>query len=210
MTQPLDSPAAGLIGDIVSSRGAEDRAALQSRLTTVLDQLERRLDRTLRITLGDEFQGSYESVSDAVDASLLLHLYAAGDFEIRVGIGWGDLNVAGTDDSPFGQDGPMWWRARDAIEDVENLSDGRRTMVKSDTDVDPLLNSYLATRDALLSGLDASNASIVIDLIDGRTQRDIAGRLGIHESSVSRRIRNHRLGTLADLYGTPLPALGDA
>lgn len=160
------------------------------------------------MTLGDEFQGDFSSLEAAVRASLLLHLGAVGTFRMRIGIGWGELSVEAPRGGAFGQDGPMWWRARDAIERAEELSDVRRTIVNTATTWDDFINDYLLARDQLIVDLDASNGDIARALISGVTQREIAESVGLHESSVSRRIRNHRLAVVAEFDDVRIPEFG--
>ena len=40
-------------------------------------------------TVGDEFQGAFASVGQAIDAALSLRLAVAPDIDVRFGIGWG-------------------------------------------------------------------------------------------------------------------------
>lgn len=193
---------ATLIGDIVASRQADDRAALQEYLLAMLASVGERIGVVPVVTLGDEFQARYEDVATAVAASWFLHLGSVGWCRLRIGIGWGDIVVEGADDSPFGQDGPAWWRARDAIGALEDPSLPLRTLVSTNTDRDGLINSYLYFRDLTLEGFDDSDASIVLGLTDGNTQRSMAERLGIHESSVSRRVSRRHLASLIT-HATP-------
>lgn len=197
---------AGLIGDVVGSRRSADRSRLQERLLSVLDQISRKLDSPLAVTLGDEFQGRYASLEEALRASWYLHLGTIGIAELRVGIGWGEILVEPDPGSPFGQDGPAWWRARDAIERVDS-SHPARTLVATDTEWDELLNAFLTLRDAHLEQLDAADAAIISALEAGETQRAVAERLGIHESSVSRRIHRHHLGMLRESATPTLPII---
>lgn len=199
---------ATLIGDMVGSRQSEDRSRLQGELLTLLERVSDRLGHQLAVTLGDEFQGRYPSVEAAVEASWFLHLGAVGFARLRIGIGWGEITVDPGDGSPFGQDGPAWWRGRDAIEAVAEVSQGGRTLVRTETKWDELINSYLTLRDLHLERLDEVDAAIVLALTDQVTQRAIAGDLGLHESSVSRRIQRRRLTRLVEAATPPIPLPG--
>jgi hypothetical protein len=119
---------------------------------------------------------------------------------LRIGIGWGELLAEDPARKPFGEDGPCWWRARDAIEAVERSGRGaqRATAIKTGTALDPLLNDYLLLRDTLIFGLDDSDARIALGLLSGRTQTDLAGELGINKSSVSRRANTHGILALVE------------
>jgi hypothetical protein len=196
---------AALIGDIVGSRQSPDRSQLQGDLLTLLDDVSARLDHPLAVTLGDEFQGRYPTIAEAVAASWFLHLGATPFARLRIGIGWGDITVDPGDGSPFGQDGPAWWRGRDAIEALAGSSQGPRTLVRTETEWDELTNAYLTLRDLHIGRLDEVDAAIVLALGDGVTQRAIAEQLGLHESSVSRRIHRRELGSLIDAATPSIP-----
>lgn len=196
---------AALIGDVVGSRRSEDRTRLQRDLLGLLEGVSARLGAPLAVTLGDEFQGRYTTMTEAVEASWLLHLGSFPFARLRIGIGWGDITVDPGDDSPFGQDGPAWWHARDAVEEMAESSQGPRTVVRTATDWDELTNAYLTLRDLHLGRLDEVDASIVMGMEAGDTQRAIAERLEIHESSVSRRIHRKELASLLDTATPAIP-----
>jgi hypothetical protein len=81
-------------------------------------------------------------VGDAIEASIQLHLRSLGLIRLRIGIGCGELIAEDPARSPFGQDGPCWWRARDAIEVVDSSSQGNaqglRTAVRTETSFRPV------------------------------------------------------------------------
>jgi hypothetical protein len=199
---------AALIGDVVGSREVPDRRLLQERLLSILAEVSERYGVPLDLTLGDEFQGRYPSLQHAIGASWFLHLASIGVARLRIGIGWGELLVEGSEDSPFGQDGPAWWRAREAVEAVEKSSQPVRTLVTTESPWDMFFNSFLHLRDTHLDDLDVTDARIVHGLIEGETQRSLAERLGLHESSVSRRVKRHLLSTLVDSATPDIPGFG--
>ena len=200
---------AALIGDVVGSRRAADRAGLQARLLEALRGVSTEMGTNLAVTLGDEFQGTFPNVQQAVAASWKLHLATLGFARLRIGIGWGEISVRGEPGSPFGQDGPAWWRARDSVEFLAGHAGPARTRVIAGSTVDDLINAFLLLRDANLDGMDEVDAVIVSSLGAGEKQRVIAGRVGLHESSVSRRIKRHRLASLV-VVATPTFDLGEA
>jgi hypothetical protein len=211
MQQPARWVAA-LIGDMVASREAPDRLELQRRVESALAVVDDRVGGSPTFTIGDEFQARYPTLEEAVEASLQLHLRTIDATRLRIGIGWGELTVEDPGRSPFGQDGPCWWRAREAIEAVDRSAQGRapefRTAVRTGTALDPLLGGYLLLRDTLLAGLDGVDGQIAIGLLEGLSQTDLARRLGINKSSVSRRANSHGILALIearDIGSPPLP-----
>ena len=200
-----DHPVAVLIGDVVASRGAPDRAALQRALESVLVEVGRATGGELAMTIGDEFQGRFPSIDAALEASLRLHLSTREVTALRLGLGWGELVVDSGGATFHGQDGPAWWRARDGLESLAGPARPVRTAIVTETGWDEVLNGYLALRDTVVTGLDEADAVICLGLLDGETQRALARRLELHESSVSRRVNRHGLATLASTARPDVP-----
>ena len=91
--QYASSPIATLLGDVVDSRHHPDRRQLHQRIQAALETAaDSALDRP-SVTVGDEFQGSYPSVGQAIDAALTLRLALAPAIDVRFGIGWGPVSV---------------------------------------------------------------------------------------------------------------------
>ncbi len=122
---------ATLIGDVVQSRTSPNRSALHAGLVTLLDRANAELAPVvpLRITVGDEFQGCFATLGEALHATLWLRLHLSVDaglqHDLRHGVGWG--RVAILSEVPRVEDGPGWWAARKAIETVK-LEAGRAVM----------------------------------------------------------------------------------
>lgn len=201
---------ATLIGDVVASRTADDRNALHDRLTAVLARVNDAFAPTtpLRITIGDEFQGGFETVGHAVQASLRLRLALLPELDVRHGLGWGEVDVLQA--QPRVEDGSGWWAARDAIHEIQEAQAHpgtrfRRTAFRlasgqTGPDAD-LLNAALVLRDAAVGALSERSVSVLRGLLDGSTQRELAATLGISASAVSQRVRSDGLAALvaADL-----------
>ena len=61
-----------------------------------------------------------------------------------------------------------------------------------------MLDALVALRDEVIAGLDETDAAIMRDMADGSTQQEIAERLDLHRSSVSRRATTKGILTLLD------------
>ena len=196
---------ATLIGDLISSRGMADRAGVHTRIAAAVAGINEAFDPVtpLRITLGDEYQGAFERVGDAVRATLRLRLALAPELDVRHGVGWGEVAVLA--DEPRVEDGPGWWAARDAIEAVAEAesrpgSRFRRTSYRrAEHTAGPepaMVEAVLVLRDQMVGGLSERGLSVLRGLLSGATQREIATTLGISPSAVSQRIRADGLAAL--------------
>jgi hypothetical protein len=199
-------PIATVIGDVVGSRAADDRAGLHARLREVLDQVNDELDPAvpLRITVGDEYQGCFDQVGHALVAALRLRLLVLPDFDLRHGIGWGAIAVLS--EEPRVEDGPGWWAARAAIESVAHdqtraAQRHLRTAYRRADDVadgpDPsAVNAALLCRDALVGAASGRSLGVLRGLLRGMTQQEIARVEGISASAVSQRVRRDGLAAV--------------
>ena len=196
---------AALLGDVVGSRRAADRMSVHRALLDAMARVNAELDPVtpLRLTVGDEYQGAFGTVGEALRATLRLSLALAPDVEMRHGVGWGAVTVLA--EEPRVEDGPAWWTARSAIEEVESAQ-GRaasrelRTAYHRADDVrgpDPAaVNAALVARDQLLSGVDERGLSVLDAMLAGMSQQQIADRLGVSPSAVSQRVRRQGLSAL--------------
>ena len=195
---------AAVIGDVVGSRQAVSRSRLQRRLDKALAGVNSEMTpvQPLTSTIGDEFQGMFTTVEEAVEASLRLRLELEGKADVRIGIGWGTLRIRDPGRTPFGQDGPCWWRAREALDELARTErsnqepNSLRTVCRTGTDREVALNAILVLRDHILGGIDELDAIILRLLIGGGSQQDAAAKLGVNKSSISRRMQNHGLAAL--------------
>jgi hypothetical protein len=192
--KPTTSPFATLIGDIVGSRHAGDRAALHRRVTAALREGAGAALDPPAFTVGDEFQGTYSTVGAAIDAALTVRLLLAPEIDVRFGLGWGAITVLDADTGI--QDGPGWWAARAAIQHTaETQRQPGLTLIRTtfraqdDTRADvAAVNAALICRDHLLGSLDERSLRIVRGLMTGRTKRELAAAEGISPSAVSQRV----------------------
>ena len=199
---------ATLIGDVVRSRTSPDRSALHAALVAVLDEANATLSPTvsLRITVGDEFQGCFAQVGEALHATLWLGLHLAPQAELRHGIGWGTVAVLA--DNPRVEDGPGWWAAREAIESVKREA-GRagarhlRTAYRRAGEGDAIqgpdphpVNAALICRDQMIGSVSERSLRLLRGVLDDRSQAELAEDEGISASAVSQRMRKDGLAAI--------------
>ena len=201
-----------LIGDLIGSRGSTDRRALHASFAAVLDRVntELRPPTPVRMQVGDEYQGVFASLGDALHASLTVRLALLPAADVRHGIGRGSIEVLSED--PRVEDGPGWWAARAAIERVEEAEGrpGERSLrtayvaaggagdgaADGWSSEEAAVNAALVLRDHLVSGLSERSLSVLRGLLDGESQRDLAEALGISPSAVSQRVRADGLAAI--------------
>ncbi len=196
-----------LIGDLIGSRGSTDRRALHEAFAAVLDRVntELRPPTPVRMQVGDEYQGVFASLGDALHASLTVRLALLPHADVRHGIGRGRIEVLGED--PRVEDGPGWWAARAAIDRVQE-AEGRpgerslRTAYVASPDAgapggeEAGVNAALVLRDHLVSSLSERSLSVLRGLLDHESQRELAASLGISPSAVSQRVRADGLAAI--------------
>jgi SatD family (SatD) len=205
MTHKSPPTMVAIVGDVIASRDSRDREALQENMVTAMEVLNEEIPavQPLTMTVGDEFQGLYENLERAFFASLRLRLELANAADVRIGIGWGELTLAPVN-PPFGQDGPCWWRAREAINEVKkgessnSVPNSLRTLCRTGTRMDDLINGYLGLRDHVVSGFDDIDVRLSLLRLAGSTQAEMASVVGLSQSSVSRRFQSHGLFTVID------------
>ncbi|MGX5679985.1 SatD family protein [Schumannella luteola] len=205
---------AALIGDIVDSRKSPDRSRLQRQLERSLALANKSAGpiEPLRPTVGDEFQGVFRTLGDAIRVTTILQALFAGEVDARFGIGLGtrspvESSVAGI------EDGSAWWSAREAIVEVKSRQvKGSRYLrtwfaaASAEASVSAV-NAYLVSRDQILSQLDDRALRILSSSLRGSTQRSIAEAEGISQSAVSQTMS--RRGINALLLGMELIAGAD-
>jgi len=187
-----------VIADIVGSRLLPDRSEAQGLLDAAISDVERSLplaQAPLRPTVGDEQQGIYRTLDDALASLLLLQLSLPGNLECRFGLGVGEVgtvpSVAG--DLP---DGPGWWAAREAIELVhakqQRAAPSARTWVVASPGEDAGVhtdvrrtNAYLLARDQLVGAMNERTRRLTLGRCLGVTQRELAETEGITQPAVS-------------------------
>jgi hypothetical protein len=203
---------ATVIGDVVGSRAARDRGTLHDRLADVLAEANEVLRPAvpLRVTVGDEYQGCFATLGEALHATLWLRLTLAPHAGVRHGVGWGSVTVLAQD--PRVEDGPGWWAARDAIEAVKleaNRSASRRLRTayrRAEVDTadaghhigpDPNpINAALICRDQMVGSVSERSLRLLRGTLGGRSQAELAAEEGISASAVSQRMRNDGLAVV--------------
>jgi hypothetical protein len=184
-----------VIGDLVGSRQQTSRAEAQRHLLAALDLVNTRLPalQKLEPTIGDELQGVYGDLYNALYATVLVRLALPEEIDCRFGIGAGEVEIVGSSAYGLTQDGQAWWSAREAIDDAKAKGrhfPGLRTrIVREGSDKGDVVNAYLLCRDTIVSDFDGRQRRIALGVLDGKKLAQIADEEGISTSAVSQRYR---------------------
>jgi hypothetical protein len=198
-----------LIGDLVESRKVIDRQALHDHLERVLTVVNKAspVHDPAVITLGDEFQGVYDTLGDALRAAFRIR-FLLHPVDVRFGVGRG--NVTTLDTGRGIHDGPAYWNARDAIEKAKHRATRAQTRTSRTAYVSPedpaghadAVQAALDCLDFMIGSMSEASRSILGGLMEGRTQQEIATSHGISPSAVSQQVRNNGLGVALEVMQT--------
>ncbi|MGB4135989.1 MAG: SatD family protein [Microbacterium sp.] len=200
-----------VIADIVGSRRLEDRSEAQRLFDDTIARVEKQHPlavQPLRPTFGDEQQGVYARLDDALLSLLLLQLSLPEGLEFRFGVGVGDVRAFASAHGEL-SDGTGWYAAREAIEIVQERQRGMpgiRTWIVGALEQDEVMtstiaasNAYLLLRDDALARMSARERRLTLGRLEGRSQRELAAQEGITQPSVSKALRGS--GAIALLAG---------
>ena len=210
MAEKKVSRGVALIGDIVESRTHRDRQALHDAVEAALQRANTDVpvDDAAVITLGDEFQGVYPTLGDALRASFLIRAELHGTADVRFGVGRGAVSTL---DPVRGiHDGPAYWAARDAIVLAEEKAGRAQTRTSRTAYLAPdeppeqvaAVQAALDCLDFMVGSLSTTSRRILGGLMQGHAQHDLAAAVGISPSAVSQRVRRDGIGVALEAMTT--------
>ena len=150
----------------------------------------------LEPTIGDEFQGLFATLADAVQASLQVRLELMPGIDVRAGLGQGETVVHDGRRKPVLQDGPAWWAARAALERLARPPQPTARTWFSGLE-EHHVNAYLQVRDALVDRLNPRHRRMLLRALRGASQAEIADAEEVTRSAVSQAFA-HGVGALRD------------
>ncbi len=189
-----------IIGDIRQSKTLPDRAGVQKRLRQSLEEVNKKYSEHIAsrfvITLGDEFQGVLTHVDPLFNILEHLELDLTGHASLRFGIGIGKIVTAIDRDAAIGADGPAYYRARDMIDMIkkeETSNKGITLHMMISLDADPVVSDMITAYLGMLSWIkeswtDRQRIAVYTMSLEGEHQVIAARKLGIHQSSLQRRV----------------------
>ena len=191
-----------LIGDIIESRHLANRAQQQEALSQVLDNLNDRYQAHLAsrfsLTLGDEFQGLVKVGAPIFQMIDELRL-ALPELNLRFGLGLGEILTSINPALSLGADGPAYWRAREAIQQVHQQHHYETVhvyLVTGQEDQDTILNHSLALSEFVRSSWIQSQMETFRTILDlgyyqsRFDQKRVASALGLSSSAFAKRMKS--------------------
>lgn len=175
-----------IIGDLVGSRTMADRAGVQVRFREAIAEANRhtsaRLTAPLKLTAGDEVQGLTREPEALVDVMVRLSDALVPE-TLTWGWGYGTLSTDLVGDVAL-LDGPCLHRAREAVEIAKKRASWLEVSGFA-APADQVLSALMNLVGAIRSEWTERQAQVVRES-RGRLQVEVADRLGIAPSTVSR------------------------
>ncbi len=133
----------------------------------------------------------------------MVRLALLPEVDVRCGLGQGEVTVHDAGRAPLLQDGPGWWAARAALEELARprRSAARTWFAGPDQ---ARVNAFLLTRDALVDRLGDRGLRLLAASLRGATQSDIAAAEGISRSAVSQQFARG-VGAVRDAQALLVP-----
>jgi len=190
-----------LIGDIIESKKIQDRAQVQQQLLRLMKELNWQYQDYLispfTVTTGDEFQALFSPNSYMFQIIDQLSV-AFSPYEIRFGIGVGEMVTEINKEQSMGSDGPAYWLAREAINHIHDKNDygiNHISVFLADEEVTWTVNAMLAACSFIQSKwtevqYDVLKQLLTEDIYDETfSHKEMARSLGITPSAFNKRIK---------------------
>ena len=193
-----------LIGDIVGSRTASDRPALQRRLKQALERANRGSASHLlspgTITLGDEYQAVYKDAG-ALFVDLWSVLRQMHPQRIRFSIGIGALDTPLNRKQAIGMDGPAFHIARKNMEGPLKRSGLVFHVARAEGSTPGWINTSLALMSSQIGSWKPVRHLIFERHLQRTDVKRIAVEAHITTTAVYKNIRSGGLDAMRDLVG---------
>ena len=190
-----------LIGDIIESKKIQDRAQVQQHLLQLMKELNQQYQNYLvspfTVTTGDEFQALFSPNSYIFQIIDQLSV-AFAPYEIRFGIGVGDMITEINKEQSIGSDGPAYWLAREAINHIHDKNDygiNHISVFLANEEVSCTVNAMLAACSFIQSKWTEVQYDVLKQLLaeniydETFSHKEIARLLGITPSAFNKRIK---------------------
>ncbi|WP_247938530.1 SatD family protein [Streptococcus intermedius] len=190
-----------LIGDIIESKKIQDRAQVQQQLLRLMKELNWQYQDYLispfTVTTGDEFQALFSPNSYMFQIIDQLSV-AFSPYEIRFGIGVGEMVTEINKEQSIGSDGPAYWLAREAINHIHDKNDygiNHISVFLADEEVTWTVNAMLAACSFIQSKWTEVQYDVLKQLLAANiydetfSHKEMARSLSITPSAFNKRIK---------------------
>ena len=190
-----------LIGDIIESKKIQDRAQVQQQLLRLMKELNWQYQDYLispfTVTTGDEFQALFSPNSYMCQIIDQLSV-AFSPYEIRFGIGVGEMVTEINKEQSIGSDGPAYWLAREAINHIHDKNDygiNHISVFLADEEVTWTVNAMLAACSFIQSKWTEVQYDVLKQLLAANiydetfSHKEMARSLSITPSAFNKRIK---------------------
>lgn len=196
------TPYVAIIGDIKNSKKIVQRKEVQSHLAEVLENVNVKYKQDISskflITLGDEFQGLLHYGRNILNIiqEIQRDMYPV---EIRFGIGVGEISTDINYEMSIGADGPGYYMAREAINDLKideqrNKTQSSDLKIKIEGDesgISKLINVSFSLLHIIESRWSDRQREFIYEIEkNGGSQSECAKRLNVTQSSFQRGLKN--------------------
>ena len=214
----FNNPYVAIIGDMKQSQKLRNRSEVQNKLKQVLEEINNKyisdISAKFIITLGDEFQGLLGNGVNTMNivSEIERKMYPV---KIRFGIGIGAITTNVNKEMALGADGPVYYKARDAIEYLKGNEKKKQAIaadirfeVESDNQATTImLNTIVALMTAIKESWSERQREIIWDMLDYQdSQIDVAKRLKIRQPAVQKSFSKGKYYT----YKNALDTIGKA
>lgn len=181
-------PVLVIIADMVASRHASDRNALQQSLQRVLAELNQQqpLLSPYTITLGDEFQAVLADAQQVFQQCAIIQA-ALYPVRVRFSLAIGDISTEINRQQALGMDGPAFYAARDGIE-LLRKNRGLYHVSGLPGESAALANASLQLLSHNVNKWKQHRHTIMAALGQGHKVKQIAEQLGISDKAVYKSI----------------------
>jgi transcriptional regulator with XRE-family HTH domain len=173
--------------DVVNSRSVLHRQKLESKINSLLKQINRQYENLLltkfNITLGDEFQGVFRRFHRFLDIFLSIK-EGILPYDINIGIGVGSVGTRIYRAHSHKMDGPAFHYARDMVEKAKPFNG--HFYIRTGNEYDDILNLLVEEVNFIFSGLTPKQIKLLKLYAERNNQIQVSEILGVSQAYVSR------------------------
>lgn len=210
----LCNPYIAIIGDIKESKKIKNRNEVQIKLNEVLEEINKIYKEDIIskfiITLGDEFQGLL------CNGANTMHIISEIErrmhpVKLRFGVGIGEITTDINSEMSIGADGPGYYNARAAIEQLKsdekrkqtNPADIRFEIASDNQASTTMINTILTLMTVIKESWSDRQREIIWDMLEHQdSQSDVAKRLAIKQPSVQKSLSKGKYYAYKDAFDT--------